>query len=292
MEDKLGKLDLEVQDIQSVDLQIQQLKPLQREITDYRPKIVEVNKVGSALDGLLRDITQPLDTRRHYWSSQVGATLQTEWTLQKPKTKREGGRDETDRPFLEEDTEVERELDTINRRYDDLNRHLADALEDLRIVRLCADKVDSLQSMQDWVNQVEVRLTDTRPTSQELQPLMREMDLYQLLYTDIEAHQQPILQCVEDIEQFLKNQGDRIGPNKSKLLRDRQCKLREQYDTVVTQSSNRQKTLTQAIENLEKLERNLQKEVREKSTKAPKIAGLVGKGGTDSCIRTSSRKDK
>ena len=82
--------------------------------------------------------------------------------------------------FLAEDTEVEKELETINRRYDELNRQLSDALEDLRIVRLCADKVESLQSMHEWLTSVDSKLTESKPTSRELQPLVRELDIYRV----------------------------------------------------------------------------------------------------------------
>ena len=58
----------------------------------------------------------------------------------------------------------------------------------------------------------------------------------------------------EDIEQFIKNQGDWIGPRKSKQLLDGLSELRGRYDTIVMQSSNRQKKLTRGIEDLEKLE--------------------------------------
>ena len=79
-----------------------------------------------------------------------------------------------------EDTEVEKELELINRRYDELERRLTDVLEDLRIVRLWADKVESVQSMQEWVASVDIRLTESRPTSKELMPLGRELDKYQV----------------------------------------------------------------------------------------------------------------
>ena len=82
------------------------LQPLQREITDYRPKIVEVNKVGSSLDNLVRDISQPLDSRRHYWSSQIGATLQTDWTPEKTKSRTKSGRDDTDTSLLGRSTDT------------------------------------------------------------------------------------------------------------------------------------------------------------------------------------------
>ena len=81
-------------------------RPLQREITDYRPKIVEVNKVGSSLDNLVRDISQPLDSRRHYWSSQIGATLQTDWTPEKTKSRTKSGRDDTDTSLLGRSTDT------------------------------------------------------------------------------------------------------------------------------------------------------------------------------------------
>ena len=40
-----------------------------------------------------------LDSRRHYWSSQIGATLPTEWTPSKAKPKE--SRDQTDKGYLE-----------------------------------------------------------------------------------------------------------------------------------------------------------------------------------------------
>ena len=75
---------------------------------------------------------------------------------------------------------MEKELETINRRYDELNRRLSDAVEDLRIVRLCADKVESLQNMQDWITTIDSKLTEAKPTSRELQPLVRELDTYRV----------------------------------------------------------------------------------------------------------------
>ncbi|XP_041483740.1 microtubule-actin cross-linking factor 1-like isoform X4 [Lytechinus variegatus] len=263
MEDKLGKLDLEVQDIQAVDLQIQHLKPLQREITDYRPKIVEVNKVGSALDNLIRDIMHPLDNRRHYWSSQIGATLQTEWTPQKPKAKRAGGRDEPDKTLLEDDTEVEKELEVTNKRYDELNRRLADALEDLRIVRLCADKVDSLQNLQEWVNQIEARLTDTKPTSRELQPLVRELDVFksyerfelqmivtkvQPIHAEVADHRPVILEVVHSAEQFLRDHRDRLHPNLQNKLKGLTSNLRSSYEQASLKSNDWLKEATQVLD--------------------------------------------
>lgn len=59
---------------------------------------------------------------------------------------------------------------------------------------------------------------------------------------------------MEDIEQLLKTLGDRVGKTETKRLRDGQDELRGRYEAVNTQSSDRLKTLTQGIEDLQKFE--------------------------------------
>ncbi|PIK37946.1 putative nesprin-1, partial [Apostichopus japonicus] len=248
MESKLGKLDMTVQETRAVESQIQQLRPLQREISDYRPKIVDVNKVGAALDNMLRESKTALDTRRHYWSSQVGATLQTEW---EPKqSRRRPSMDiQVDRSFREaEDTEVERELDVVNQRYDALERQMSDSLEDLHVIRLFAEKLEAVQNMQDWVTSVNVRLEEAKPTSQEVGGLSIELDAFHNVHSEVADYRPIILEIVHNAEQFLREHRDRLSPSLQNKLKSMTNNLRGEFEQVSVKSTEWLKDAQQLLE--------------------------------------------
>ena len=71
---------------------------------------------------------------------------------------------------------------------------------------------------------------------------------------DITAHQQPVAQCVQDVEAFLKQYGERINPDSAAKLADGKDNLRQRYDVVLTQGYDRQNSLRPALEDLAKFE--------------------------------------
>lgn len=75
---------------------------------------------------------------------------------------------------------MEKELEGVNKRYDALERRLTDSLEDLRIMRIWADKVESVKNMADWLIKIDAQLLESKPSSKELQPLKQELEGYQV----------------------------------------------------------------------------------------------------------------
>ncbi|XP_071485325.1 microtubule-actin cross-linking factor 1-like [Diadema antillarum] len=169
-------------------------------------------------------------------------------------------------------SELRGRYDTVVMQSSNRQKTLTRAFEELEKVETVLEKElreksTKLQNLQDWLAETEQVLTSEQRPEKTSDLVKQQLKKHQLMHEDIEAHQQPILHCVEDIEQLIKTWGDRIGPGKSKQLQDGLSELRGRYDTVVMQSSNRQKTLTRAMGELEKLEMDLEKELREKSTK-------------------------
>ena len=63
-----------------------------------------------------------------------------------------------------------------------------------------------------------------------------------------------MLQCLQDVDQLLKTLGDKVKPTDTRRLTDGQTELRGRYSAVLTQSQDRLKSLTQAIEDMQKFE--------------------------------------
>ncbi|XP_071485353.1 microtubule-actin cross-linking factor 1, isoforms 1/2/3/4-like [Diadema antillarum] len=118
------------------------------------------------------------------------------------------------------------------------------------------EKGIKIQDLSDWLVHVEQSLASEQPLKEKSVEVKEQKVIRKLLHEDIQVHQQPVRQCVEDTEQFLKilrHRGSHPDTNHLRL-RDGQSDLRGRYDAVLTQSSNRQKTLTRAIEDLQRLE--------------------------------------
>ena len=64
--------------------------------------------------------------------------------------------------------------------------------------------------------------------------------LLQALNKDIQEHQQPILEVVQDVESFLKQYGNRVDQSNQSRLRNLQTELKTRYGVVNYQSTNRQ----------------------------------------------------
>ncbi|XP_071485329.1 dystonin-like [Diadema antillarum] len=170
-----------------------------------------------------------------------------------------------------------RQYDNLSTKATNLRKHLYDLLnrseewqkeandrlllqmgeEPKDLVEEIRKKESVLKDLLDWLAKAEQALASEQPMNGTSPQVKHQYDKHKLLHEDIQTRRQPILQCVEDIEQLPTTLGDRVEYAETKHLLARQSELRERYDFVLTQSSNRQKTLKQAIEDLQKLEADL-----------------------------------
>ncbi|XP_033113685.1 microtubule-actin cross-linking factor 1-like [Anneissia japonica] len=244
-EQSLEGINPSTRDVHSVEIQIQKLTPLKKEIQDYKPKINEVNKLGTTVDSLQREQQARISSRRRYWSTQIGATLQTEWT---PPQERDISR--TERSILEEDTDVEKELFVINKRYNELDRVIIGLLDELRVMHLWLDKKDAVEKMTDQVKEMNGNLYEKKPVSRELIPLTREMESFTAVNSDFLASKPSILEAIHGTEQFLRDNHDSFTPLIQKELQDKVNDLRAEFEALCTNSDEWQRESQRFLEHL------------------------------------------
>lgn len=76
--------------------------------------------------------------------------------------------------------------------------------------------------------------------------------LFQILHTDVVAHQEPIIQAVQVAQQLIEDYKDRLPGNSANQLKDLSDELKHRFDNVFVQSQTRENRLTIASDSLEK----------------------------------------
>ncbi len=74
------------------------------------------------------------------------------------------------------------------------------------------------------------------------------------MHSDVQAHQQPIIKCTDDIEKILNDYSDRLNQADLRKLREGLAELKPRYDNVSTQSYDRLKKLSTGIDDVQKFE--------------------------------------
>ena len=78
-----------------------------------------------------------------------------------------------------------------------------------------------------------------------------------MLHEDITSHQQAVAQCIQDIEQFLRQYNERVSSENASKLSLGKENLKERYDVVLSQSYTRLNQLNPALEDVQSFERDI-----------------------------------
>ena len=82
-------------------------------------------------------------------------------------------------PCLTE-TETQRQLDSANKRYDDLKVKIDFRLDDLRLAEQYIERDKAVTEHLTWVTATETNLERARPSTMDIEPLEREIDDFQV----------------------------------------------------------------------------------------------------------------
>ncbi len=257
MERKLSQLQPVAMDNKTLDRQEKELKPFQLEVGTYQPTIEDLNKVGNGLDVLLRELQAPLSTKPHYRSNQLSSTMTKE------EMERREIQDRMDKSIIQpeapEDSDIQRQLFDVNRRYDALKIKITDRNDDIDLARLFLDRLGFVNNRLDWCATVDNRLMKKKPTSRELEPLKKEYSQFQDVHDSIASNKPAVLETIVMGEQFLQENRNRLSPEQQEEMQRKIDELRSYFDQVDHRSV---KINTDTQQTIDRLEKELEEEIR------------------------------
>ncbi len=152
--------------------------------------------------------------------------------------------------FRTVETSVQREVSEVKQRYEDLLRRLQIALTDLDLAQDWVEHMNDLKANEDWVVSTEARTDQTNPTSNEYNPLYKEIELFKPVREDVRSRRAPVTESVNGADHFLRKNRDRMTPKQREALQKRVDDLRNRYNDL---DDNSEKDLQDAIERLRRL---------------------------------------
>lgn len=152
--------------------------------------------------------------------------------------------------FFTVETLTQQEVGEVKQRYNDLLRRIQIALTDLDLAEDWVEHMNDLKVNEDWVVSTEGRVDKTIPTSNEYQPLSKEIDVFTPVRGDVRQRRAPITESVNGADHFVRKNRDKLSPKQRDELQKRVDGLRDRYDGLDEKS---EKELQDAIERLRRL---------------------------------------
>ncbi|XP_071485326.1 microtubule-actin cross-linking factor 1, isoforms 6/7-like [Diadema antillarum] len=254
-ERQLSQLQPIAMDTRVIDRQEKELKPFQLEVAAYQPAIEELNKVGTGLETLLRELEAPVKTTPHYKSLQLSTGLSGDQIVQQQI------KDTLEQTPHKDDTEsdISRQLGDVNRRYDALKVRVKDRKDDIDLARLYLDRLGDVNDHLDWCANNDSKMMKLKPTSRDLDQLKREADKFNDFQAKINANKPVVLETIVMSEQFGRENAPRLLPEQKEELQHKTDELRSYLDSV----ENKAKKISNDVKtNIDKLEWELSEEMR------------------------------
>lgn len=87
--------------------------------------------------------------------------------------------------FTSTETETQRQLDSANKRYDDLKIKLNFRVDDLKLAEQYIDRDATVNEQLAWATKTESNIQKMKPSSGDIEPLEQEINQFQVLDTFI-----------------------------------------------------------------------------------------------------------
>ncbi|XP_071483778.1 microtubule-actin cross-linking factor 1, isoforms 6/7-like [Diadema antillarum] len=229
--------------------QYDELKPLRKEVNEYRPNVDELNEQGTRLDTMLHDV-QSAPTRAHRRSAQILTST--------PKPQSAASR--LRRPFeeadisglMEEESEIQRQLGDVNRRYQALDIKIDERDDELDTALALTERSKPVDELLDWVQVTEVQLAQSAPQldfagEDDLENLMVEFDKIQAVEEDIVQSQAPVAHAAMGADQLIKDKGKKLRPEQHQNLQTKHTDLKNRYDDLASNIKQKKQNLEQTI---------------------------------------------
>ncbi|PIK37945.1 putative nesprin-1 [Apostichopus japonicus] len=230
IEHKVNQLNKVSRDTTTLQTQVEEVKPLKSEVIAYKPKVGEVNKFGHSYDKLLKDDEYPINVRPRYRSLQIGSSSLMDSSSSRAFDSIDSG------SFTEEESKIQKELGSVNKRYEALRIKLTDRDEELELAKLLHERTSNVSGLMEWVTVTDAKVLRSTPKSSDVGELNTELETYRIIHSDIDNNKTAILDAIHATEQFLRDKRQKLRPEQVTELQKHLSDLRNQYEELTRRS--------------------------------------------------------
>nr|XP_006813086.1 PREDICTED: dystonin isoform X1 [Saccoglossus kowalevskii] len=263
VEDRVGDLEPVAKDIKTLKSQLEEQQPIKNELEDLRPDIENVTELGlelEALNAVVPVVLTPAEKEaaKPKRSSEIVSPEDEEVAKKPEERKRIRRMSDQGVPsdFLQEPSDVTKQVTAVNDRFDKLIKALDDRQKELEgslgLVSELNDKTGAVQGLLDWVIDMGERLESQEPIASELEPVTEQLNEHKPLVDDTAEHKQPITDALKAAEQFLTDNQDKLTADQKEDLQKKINDLRNGFDDVSSKAKERLKDLQSTLAQLEK----------------------------------------
>nr|XP_024217733.1 dystonin isoform X10 [Halyomorpha halys] len=111
---------------------------------------------------------------------------------------------------------------------------------------------DNLQSLLEWIGEIEARLAQQEPVQEDLDRLRNQINILKLLKEELDSQQRMVFNCLEEVRTVASTGNEYLTRDEVSTLERNGKSLRSRYDRAIDRTDKLLKRLTNAGDHLSK----------------------------------------
>ena len=158
--------------------------------------------------------------------------------------------------LIAEETEIQRQLADINRRYDALDAKIDERDDELDTALTLTEKAKPVDDLLETVTMMEQALVNAAPptsrygASDDLDTLEAALEQIQAVESEIQCTEAPVAHAALGADQLIQEKGKKLRPDQQQDLQNKNSDLKDKFGNLSSNVKSQKKNLMDAIDAL------------------------------------------